>query len=85
MWKGEAAGTEKHQAPNAKHQRSTKFQDPKMFRQWNFELELRNFALIGAFEDQAAQRAVDWSMQKYCSVAKTLEKTAKITYEMNVE
>jgi hypothetical protein len=53
MWKGEAAGTEKHQAPNAKHQRSTKFQDPKMFRQWNFELELRNFALIGAFEDQA--------------------------------
>jgi len=30
MWKGEAAWTDKHQAPNTKHQRSTKFQAPKM-------------------------------------------------------
>lgn len=29
-----------------------------------------------------AERAVALSMEKYCSVAKTLEKTAKITYEV---
>jgi len=38
------------------------------------------YRLKGAFTDEAAQRAVDWSMNKYCSVAKTLEKTAKITW-----
>ena len=38
------------------------------------------YRLKGAFEDQVAQRAVDWSMEKYCSVAKTLEKTATITW-----
>ena len=38
------------------------------------------YKLLGAFADEAAQRAVDWSMQKYCSVAKTLEKTAVITW-----
>jgi putative redox protein len=46
-----------------------------------FETIHVKYTLKGAFEDQAAQRAVDWSMQKYCSVAKTLEKTAKITWE----
>jgi len=39
------------------------------------------YQLKGEFTDEAAQRAVDWSMQKYCSVAKTLEKTAQITWE----
>jgi putative redox protein len=38
------------------------------------------YQLKGGFTDEAAQRAVDWSMQKYCSVAKTLEKTATITW-----
>lgn len=38
------------------------------------------FGLKGSFPDEAAQRAVDWSMQKYCSVARTLEKTAQITW-----
>jgi len=38
------------------------------------------YKLKGSFTDEAAQRAVDWSMQKYCSVAKTLEKTAQITW-----
>ena len=46
-----------------------------------FETIHVKYTLKGAFEDQAAQRAVDWSMQKYCSVAKTLEKTAAITWE----
>ncbi len=46
-----------------------------------FETIHVKYKLKGAFEDKAAQRAVDWSMQKYCSVAKTLEKTATITWE----
>jgi len=37
--------------------------------------------LKGTFEDSAAQRAIELSMQKYCSVAKTLEKTAVITWD----
>jgi len=32
-----------------------------------------------------AQRAVGLSLEKYCSAAKTLEKTAKITYKIDVE
>jgi putative redox protein len=46
-----------------------------------FETIHVKYKLKGTFEDKAAQRAVDWSMQKYCSVAKTLEKTAVITWE----
>ena len=45
-----------------------------------FETIHVTYKLKGGFTDEAAQRAVDWSMQKYCSVAKTLEKTAKITW-----
>ncbi len=40
-----------------------------------------HYKLKGQFESQAAQRAIDLSMQKYCSVAKTLEKTAAITWD----
>jgi putative redox protein len=32
-----------------------------------------------------AERAVQLSMDKYCSVAKTLEKTAKITYKISLQ
>jgi len=46
-----------------------------------FETIHVKYTLKGTFEDKTAQRAVDWSMQKYCSVAKTLEKTAAITWE----
>jgi len=45
-----------------------------------FETIHVTYKLKGGFTDESAQRAVDWSMQKYCSVAKTLEKTAKITW-----
>ena len=45
-----------------------------------FETIHVRYKLKGGFTDEAAQRAVDWSMQKYCSVAKTLEKTAEITW-----
>jgi len=50
--------------------------EPSLFDRIHVHYKLR-----GGFEDQAAQRAVDWSMQKYCSVAKTLEKTAVITWD----
>ncbi len=36
-------------------------------------------------DEAKANRAIVLSMDKYCSVAKTLEKTASITYEMIVE
>jgi len=45
-----------------------------------FETIHVTYKLKGAFTDEAAQRAVEWSMNKYCSVAKTLEKTAVITW-----
>lgn len=38
------------------------------------------YKLKGKFTDEAAQRAVDLSMNKYCSVAKTLEKSAEIRW-----
>ena len=45
-----------------------------------FETIHVTYKLKGGFTDDSAQRAVDLSMQKYCSVAKTLEKTAKISW-----
>lgn len=42
------------------------------------------FDLYGDLDPDKAQRAVDMSMEKYCSVAKIVEKTAKITWEVNV-
>ena len=42
------------------------------------------FKLKGNLDRDKVDRAVALSMEKYCSVAKTLEKTAKITYEIEV-
>ncbi|AFM13248.1 OsmC family protein [Turneriella parva] len=39
------------------------------------------FSLAGQIEDHFLKRAIELSMDKYCSVAKTLEKTATISYE----
>lgn len=39
------------------------------------------FSLKGEIEDAHLKRAIELSMEKYCSVAKTLEKTATITWE----
>jgi putative redox protein len=39
------------------------------------------FALRGTIEESHLKRAIELSMEKYCSVAKTLEKTATITWE----
>jgi putative redox protein len=43
------------------------------------------FIFKGPIDETKAKRAMELSMDKYCSVAKTLEKTAKITYELIVE
>lgn len=42
------------------------------------------FLLEGELDPAKVRRAADLSMQKYCSVAKTLEKTAKITYSVSI-
>ncbi|MCB0395741.1 MAG: OsmC family protein [Flavobacteriales bacterium] len=42
------------------------------------------FMLEGDIDPDKAMRAVQLSMDKYCSVAKTLEKTANITYSVYV-
>ena len=38
------------------------------------------YHLRGALDEQKIQKALDLSLQQYCSVAKMIEKTAKITY-----
>ncbi len=44
-----------------------------------------HFALKGNLTEEKVRKAVDLSMQKYCSVAKTLEKTANVTYDFSIE
>ncbi len=43
-----------------------------------------NFKLKGDVPPAKAKRAVELSMDKYCSVSKMLEKAAEITYEVNL-
>lgn len=43
-----------------------------------------HFKLYGNLDKNKAERAVSLSMDKYCSVAKTLEKTAKITHSFEI-
>ena len=43
-----------------------------------------HFKIQGEVEIEKAERAVNLSMEKYCSVAKTLEPTAKINYKVTV-
>jgi putative redox protein len=42
------------------------------------------YHLTGDIDADKAQRAADLSIEKYCSVVKILEKTAKITYSVKV-
>lgn len=53
---------------------------PSLFKKIHVEFKLK-----GPVEADKAQRAADLSMQKYCSVAKIIEKTAEITYSVTVE
>lgn len=43
-----------------------------------------HFILKGNLDPNKAKRAVELSMDKYCSVAKILEKTANITYSFEI-
>ncbi len=42
------------------------------------------YHVMGNVDRDKAQRAADLSIEKYCSVSKMLEKSAKITYEVKV-
>lgn len=50
---------------------------PNVFTGINLKVLLK-----GDFPEAKAKRAVDLSIDKYCSVAKMLEKTAEISYEV---
>jgi len=56
-----------------------KIEDYSLFR----EICL-NFKIKGKVDLDKAERAVKLSMEKYCSVSKTLEPTAKITYKVTL-
>ena len=43
-----------------------------------------HYVLVGDLDPEKVKRAVALSMEKYCSVAKTLEKTANIAYTTEV-
>ncbi|MES2732555.1 MAG: OsmC family protein [Bacteroidota bacterium] len=44
-----------------------------------------HFMLTGELDEDKVKKAIELSMDKYCSVAKTLEKTAKITYSFEIK
>jgi putative redox protein len=43
-----------------------------------------HFKICGQVDKDKAERAVKLSIEKYCSVSKTLEPTAKISYKVSV-
>lgn len=43
-----------------------------------------HFQLFGNIDRDKAEKAVNLSVEKYCSVAKTLEKTAKVTHSFEI-
>lgn len=43
-----------------------------------------HFRLYGNLNPEKAEKAIALSVNKYCSVAKTLEKTAKVTYSFEI-
>lgn len=54
--------------------------EPSLFKDIHVHFKLKGKNL----EAGKVQRAIDLSMTKYCSVAKTLEPTAKITYDFEL-
>ena len=52
---------------------------PSLFKKINI-----HFTFYGDVEETKAKRAVELSMDKYCSVAKTLDKSAEISYSFSV-
>lgn len=53
--------------------------EPSLYR--NIKI---HFTLYGQIEPSAAEQAVGLSMEKYCSVAKTLENTAEISHSFEI-
>lgn len=53
--------------------------EPSLFKDIDVQ-----FKLYGDIDEDKAKRAIDLSMTKYCSVAKTLEASAKITYGFEI-
>lgn len=43
-----------------------------------------HYKLSGNLDENKVKRAVDLSVDKYCSVVKTLEKTAKVTWSFEI-
>jgi putative redox protein len=43
-----------------------------------------HFRLTGELDKEKVEKAVTLSVEKYCSVAKTLEKSAKVTYSFEI-
>jgi putative redox protein len=43
-----------------------------------------HYKLFGSIDENKAKQAIELSVNKYCSVAKTLEQTAEITYSFEV-
>ena len=43
------------------------------------------FILKGEIEEEKARKAIGMSVEKYCSVAKMLDKAAEITWELEIE
>ena len=54
---------------------------PSLFQRIHVKFIFSNPAL----DKDKLKRAIDLSLEKYCSVAKTLEKTASITYAYTIE
>lgn len=43
-----------------------------------------HYKLFGKLDKEKTAKAVSMAVEKYCSVAKTLEKTAKVTYSFEI-
>ncbi|MCS6822243.1 MAG: OsmC family protein [Microscillaceae bacterium] len=50
-----------------------------------FEKIILHYIFFGSVEPEKAQRAIELSLEKYCSVSKMLEKTAQISYTFEVK
>ncbi len=44
-----------------------------------------HYSFKGDLSEDKVRKAIDLSLDKYCSVAKTLEKSAKITYSFTID
>ncbi len=50
-----------------------------------FESILIDYKFVGDLDEKKVERAIKLSLEKYCSVSKTLEYSAKIDYQFSIE